>query len=264
VGHRGDVTSVALGADPATGRLVVASGSWDNTVRLWDGGTGLPLGEPLMGHEEVVTSVALGVDPDTGRLAVASGSWDNTVRLWDGGTGRPLGEPLMGHSSAVTSVALGVDPGVGQLVVASGSVDCTVRLWDVGTGRPLGEPLEGHNGIVHSVALGADPSTGRLVVASGSYGNTVRLWLAADRKALEASRRIPDGSEPAGSHLQVEGVVGAAALSTCSRRRLLWSSRSATQGLDTSGVRLVAVRGLSETLQALMTYHAHGRGPWFS
>jgi len=64
----------------------IASGSYDKTVRLWDAGTGRPLGGPLEGHTGEVLSVSF--LPDGTRIA--SGSEDNTVRLWDAGTGLVL------------------------------------------------------------------------------------------------------------------------------------------------------------------------------
>jgi len=57
---------------------VIASGSDDGTVRLWDAKSGAAIGAPLKGHEDWVRSVAFSPD---GRL-IASGSGDGTVRRW--------------------------------------------------------------------------------------------------------------------------------------------------------------------------------------
>ena len=142
-GHTGIVTSVAFGTGP-DGRLLLASGSEDGTVRFWDPVTGGPVGGPLTGHTGIVTSVAFGTGPD-GRLLLASGSEDGTVRFWDPVTGAPVGGPLTGHTGIVTSVAFGTGPD-GRLLLASGSEDGTVRLWDPVTGAPVGGPLTGHTG----------------------------------------------------------------------------------------------------------------------
>ena len=63
----------------------VASGSEDNTLKLWDSTSGSMLHD-LAGHTGRVFSVAFSPDGRT----VASGSDDNTLKLWDVVTGRLL------------------------------------------------------------------------------------------------------------------------------------------------------------------------------
>ena len=57
----------------------LASGSNDDTVRLWDVATRQQIGDPLTGHTGWVISVAFSPDGKT----LASGSTDDTVRLWN-------------------------------------------------------------------------------------------------------------------------------------------------------------------------------------
>ena len=117
-GHTDDVISVAFSPDGST----VASGSRDETVRLWDAVTGQEKAT-LTGHAGItgagVNSVAFSPDGST----VASGSRDGTVRLWDAVTGQEKAT-LKGNRGWVNSVAFSPD---GSTLV-SGSKNATVRL----------------------------------------------------------------------------------------------------------------------------------------
>ncbi|OQD78613.1 hypothetical protein PENDEC_c001G00665 [Penicillium decumbens] len=163
VGSSGWVHSMAF----SPGGRLLASGSDDHIVRLWDPATGA-LQQTLQGHSGPVQSVAFSPD---GRL-LASGSADRTVRLWD-----PVGalqQTLQGHTGPVQSVAFSPD---GRLL-ASGANDHTVRLWDPAMGA-LQQILQGHSGPVRWVAFWvqsvAFSPDGRLL-ASGSIDHIVRLW----------------------------------------------------------------------------------------
>ncbi|VDB86424.1 unnamed protein product [Peniophora sp. CBMAI 1063] len=158
-GHDRPILSVAFSPDGQR----IASGSYDDMVRIWDGRTGETVGKPF-GHDDDVNSVAFSPDGKH----VVSGSDDCTVRVWDVENGQVVGKPFEGHTDWVRSVAFSPD---GQRIV-SGSEDGTLRIWDARTGQTVGEPLKGHTSFIMSVAFSPDGTR----VVSGSHDNTVRIW----------------------------------------------------------------------------------------
>jgi len=171
-GHKGAVTAAAAVPLP-DGQVLIATGSHDDTVRLWNPITGQQVGQPLTGHTDSVLAVTAVPLPD-GRTLIATGSNDRTVRLWNPITGRQIGQPLTGHKDAVLAVAAIPLPD-GQVLIATGGYDTTIRLWNPITGCQIGQPLTGHTDWVNAVAavpLSDEPT----LIATGSDDVTIRLW----------------------------------------------------------------------------------------
>ena len=154
-----------------SGRLL-ASASWDGTVRVWNTERAYPLRR--LPHRGPVFGVAFSAD---GRY-LASCSEDRTVKVWDLESGQTAGT-FTGHSGAVGSVVFLPD---GRRVV-SASTDGTARVWDLGSGGGSALTLQGHQGAVAGVAFSSDGKT----LASAGQDGTVRLW---DRQTGEQTAAV--------------------------------------------------------------------------
>ncbi len=171
VGHTDVAYTLAFSPDGHT----LFSGSWDQTIRRWDGVRGRSVGLPLRGPTSGINSVA--VSPN-GRLLAAACS-DGSVWIWDLGHGQDLGSVQASMAPGIQAMVFSPD---GKLL-ATGSDDHTVQMWTVtrsGGLHALGPPLEGHTQGIDGLAFSPD---GRLL-ASGSPDGTVRLWSVARHRPL--------------------------------------------------------------------------------
>jgi serine/threonine protein kinase len=156
-GHDNAVQALAY----APQQLLLASGSADNTVRLWNLQT-LSLTRRYRGPRDFVTSVAFSRN---GRM-LAGGALDGRIQVWSALSSRRL-RSLNGHKGRVADIDFAP---VGQILASAGE-DGTVRLWDLKRARTL-LALTGHAGGATAVAFAPD---GQHLATAGENG-VVRLW----------------------------------------------------------------------------------------
>ncbi len=146
---------------------ILASGSHDGTIRLWD----VKTGQLLHTLTEYRNESGIAFSPNGSTLA--SGDF-STIRLWDVETGtflRTIGEDL----TSVKSIAFSPD---GQVLVSGsrndrgGSNPYSLRLWDVSTGQHL-RTFAGNWAETHIVMFTPD---GKMLATTGGNDGTVRLW----------------------------------------------------------------------------------------
>lgn len=196
VGHEGNVKCVAFVGHEGD---VLASGSSDNTCRLWDPASGI-CRSVLSGHSSRIWDISTTVN---GSL-LASASGDGSVRLWNTAPvftsidhsveDRDWSEEKYDHKGSVSNddnddgsqksevpcVAVLNDHGKDVYAVqfhaagnalVTGGYDRSIRLYDVETQTVL-KVLDGHRSAVSSVTFNA---LGNLVI-SGGKDSTIRFW----------------------------------------------------------------------------------------
>lgn len=159
IGHTDEVLSIAISDDST----VLASGSKDNTVRIWDVDTATEI-YTCERHTDIVNAVAIN---HNGSI-VASGSDDTTIILWDVTTGLPI-STLYGHTHGIQSLAFSSDGKT--LVSCAGAEDPTIRLWDVANGEQK-KILSGHRIGPRLLYFSHDGNT----FATGNLDGEILVW----------------------------------------------------------------------------------------
>jgi WD40 repeat protein len=182
-GHTAEVLTVAFSPD---GKLV-ASGSVDNTLRLWRVLQG-DLLRTMRGHPFPVR--ILDFSPNGSLLA--TGSTDGKLRVWRVSDGSLL-RTLEGHAGWINSLDFSLD---GRLLASSGQ-DFTVRIWRVSDGH-LMEIIDEGMAQVNSIAFAPNSQA----IAWCEEDGTVRLrslsgvWLQTLKVSSFAATSLvfsPDG-----------------------------------------------------------------------
>lgn len=135
---------------------ILATGSYDATIKIWDIETGEEL-QTLRGHTSGVR--ALQFDD----MKLISGSLDKTLKVWNWRTGECM-STYQGHTEGI--INLNFDGNI----LASASIDKTVKIWNFEDKSTFN--LKGHKDWVNAVKVDAASRT----VFSASDDCTVKLW----------------------------------------------------------------------------------------
>jgi len=166
------VLSVTFSSD---GKLM-ATGSSDNTVKVWDAVSGTCL--KTFDHGQDVKSVAFA--PKQKR--VASGGADGLVRIWDLSADK-FGTVCAGHKGEIATVRFSPD----GKYIASGGVDKTIRIFEATSGKPVRTLTDG-TGAISSIDFSPDGK--RLASAGGD--NAVRIWDLAAGQCVQVLEQHQD------------------------------------------------------------------------
>jgi len=154
---------------------LVASGSFDESLRVWDAKTARCL-KILPAHSDPVSGVHFSYD---GTLIV-SGSYDGLCRIWDTATGQCLKTLIDDDNPPVSFVKFSPN---GRFILA-GLLDNTLRLWNFHKGKCL-RTYSGHRNskfccFADFVTVGAQH-----MVVAGSEDGKVYMWDLQTKQLLE-------------------------------------------------------------------------------
>jgi serine/threonine protein kinase len=179
-GHTNSVKGVCWLSDQR-----IASGSLDDTVRIWDALTG---GHVLVYQQQGTGVKTVAAAP--GGKYIASGDQKGKVHVWNAVTGDNLFAPLSDGQAAPPGGDIyvrSVDWSPDGHFIASASDDKIVTIWDARSGSRV-FTYSGHTGPVRGVSWSPN---GKLI-ASGGVDKTVQIWSVASGATLLTYRGHSD------------------------------------------------------------------------
>jgi WD40 repeat protein len=164
---------------------LVAAGSDDGSIRIWDTATANPYSRPLAGpagHTGKVLAVAFSPD---GTL-LASGGEDQIIRLWDMRSMAPQATPITGGVGSVNALVFTPYRGKPELAVAGG--DGKVELWDPDAAKLLQRLDARPTGPL--ISLAAWPERNVLVACGGTNAKVSSDQVATEQLYLWESENF--------------------------------------------------------------------------
>ncbi|KAF2753917.1 WD40 repeat-like protein [Pseudovirgaria hyperparasitica] len=206
MGHVGRVESVAFGGDDAS---VVASASYDSTVKLWD--TKSQAHKPIMTLDEARDSVS---SVKVRGAEIMTGSVDGSTRTYD----IRMGSIYQDAMGSITSVTPTKD--CASLLVST--LDSTIRLMDKANGKLL-QSFKAPEYRNQTYRLRSTLGFNDSVVLSGSEDGNIDAWDFLTGKLLHALKHTDQsgGNMPTSEKAKKKDVISA--VTVCNARRE-WAS----------------------------------------
>jgi WD40 repeat protein len=167
--HTGVVLCLAFSPDGK----ILASGSADKTIKLWNVASGDHIAA-RNGHTEDVLSVVFSPDGKT----LVSGSLDNTIMLWDVATCKNISIYNKSHGAGTDSVAFSPD----GKTLASGGGGNGIKLWDIATGKSTTIRIANSEYAEPRVVFSPD---GKILASGGKCIDKITLWQVANNRNLD-------------------------------------------------------------------------------